>query len=1119
MRLTKLTSIIIDQGKTLVICLALLLLSIPDGLAQLVISGEVINTDGESLPGVNVYIEGTQTGTTTDVNGYYEISVPDGDTRLVFSYVGYLQKILNVGNQTVIDVVMSEDMMQLDEVIVIGYGTQKKSDLTGAVTSVSAEDMMKTNSGNVLSAMQGKAAGVQITPSTGMPGSETMVRIRGVLSISQINNDNAARQKAIWIVDGVQQDSRSVNPADIESMEILKDASTGAIYGAAASNGVILVTTKKGSNTGKVTADVNYYRGWNQMPRKVDVLSGPQFADMINQLNIISNTQNGLVDRPNVPDLYDPDTMNTYNYQDLLFRTAISENIDFSVSGGSEKVTSYFSTSYNREEGILRNQDYSRLLSHFNIEYQINDWLKFGSNVNFRWEKRTGVPEWRFFDEYNSPINSAILFAPFQEPYLVGAHPDSMWAQNPISNVVNPCLVPDITNEQSNNYATNGSFYTVINPFNGLTFETRLNADVNFDNYRNVERKYYYNASTKNENYQMQKHYGAGYGYQTQNILTYSTTIYNMVNLTALAGFEAGKNYYNNLGLGIIGLVSINDENLYFGAPSTDDSELIPSPDENAKETRGYAYFGRLSLDYKSMVLLQGNFRRDASSVFGPKSRTGSFPGVSAGLKFSEIEFFKELEWLSFGKIRFGWGQSGNNPIEPYSYYALIGTGTPFANAQYSFDNSTVTNGAMPVNLPNTAIKWETVQTMNFGLDLAFFGNKLTLTIDKFKRSNDDMLYKPEIPGFAGWTITQAQFENNNISAEPYANIGKISSRGWEFTVGYKNSAGELKYDVSANLTYVRNRADDLKGRIIYDGSSSRPLGDLTRTVEGGEIGEFYGFKILQLFSAEDCDTMIRNGATSLARPRWIEVVKATDQPIKEIVSSFMGFHPRTGDSVFATLSHIDTVYVQNNAKAGDYQFWDATGDGVLNSDDYQPLGNPFAPYIVGLNINLEYKWFDLNMMWYGSFGNSVFNTRRGQLYNSDGQSNWTPDYLDNYYRDAIYDYEGNLVLPARNGPYPRLDNTGANQNLTYPSEFYVENGSFVKLRSIQIGVTLPEKYAKYMGVSNVRIYFGGRNLLTFTKYSGIDPEIELRNPLVAGIDKGGYPIPRTYNAGISIRF
>lgn len=1117
MRLTRHFSTII-QRKVFMLFMALLFLSIHDGFAQLMISGKVTNSDGESLPGVNVYIEGTQTGTATDLNGNYEILVPDENAKLIFSYIGYLQEILNVGNRTVIDVILSLDMMQLDEVVVIGYGTQKKSDLTGAVTSVSAKDMMKTNSANVLEAMQGKAAGVQISPSTGMPGSETMIRIRGISSISQIAGDNSARQKPLWIVDGIATDERMINPADIESMEILKDASSGAIYGAAASNGVILVTTKKGLASGKVTATANYYRGWNYMPNTVDVLNGPQFADMFNQLNIIQNTRSGLVDRPNVPDIYDPDTMSTYDYQKLLFRTAISQNVDFSVSGGTEKLQSYFSLGYNEEEGILRNQNYGRLLARLNLENKINKWFKFGTNIGFRWEKRSGVPEWRFFDEYNSPINAAILFAPFQEPYIEGAHPDSMWYTNPISNVSNPFLTVDLIDQVSNNYTTNGTFYTIINPLKGLVFETRVNANVNFDNYRNVDRKYYYNASQTNERYKMSKNYGAGYGYGIQNILTYTNSFLDMFNFTVMGGFEAGRGYYNNLSLGINGLSAINKENLYFGAPALSDSEILPAPDENASETLGYGYFGRINLDYKRIILLQGNYRRDASSKFGPKNRVGNFPGFSAGLKFSEFDILKNITWLSFGKIRYGWGRSGNNPIPPYTYFSLIGTGTPFANAQYTFDNETVTTGGLPVNLANTSIKWETVQTSNLGLDLAFFNNRLSVTVERFVRSNKDMLFQPTIPGFAGWAITQDLFENNNIPSEPYANIGKISSRGWEFVIGYKNTNGKLRYDISANVTYVKNRADDLKGTIIYEGSSSRPGGYLCRTVEGGEIGEFYGYKIIKIFQPEDCDTLIRNVSTNINRPRWGEVVRAVNQPIKEIVSSFININAR-GDSVFKTLSGIDTVYVQNFAQAGDFQFWDANGDGVLNEQDYQPLGNPFAPYIFGLNINLEYLWFDLNMMWQANYGNVIFNTRRAQLYNSDGQTNWSVDYYENYYQDAIYDYDGNLVVPARYGSYPRLDPVGSNQNISSPSEFFVEDGSFIKLRSIQIGVSLPARYANKIGVASLRAYFGGRNLLTFTKYSGIDPEIELRNPVVAGIDKGGYPVPRTYNAGISVTF
>ena len=382
------------------------------------------------------------------------------------------------------------------------------------------------------------------------------------------------------------------------------------------------------------------------------------------------------------------------------------------------------------------------------------------------------------------------------------------------------------------------------------------------------------------------------------------------------------------------------------------------------------------------------------------------------------------------------------------------------------------------------------------------------------------MLYQASIPGYAGWNLETGKlfFENNNIATIPFVNIGKISSRGIEFLVGYKDHVGKLKFDILATFTYVRSRADDIKGDKIERGTASRPNGYFSRTVEGEDIGEFYGFEIEKIFKPEDCDTLLINTSTNFRKERWTPVFKATNQPIKEIVTSVLGI-TEEGDTVFYTKSHLDTVYLQNNASSGDFKFVDKNGDGILNSDDYVALGNPFAPYLYGVNINLEYGWFDLNLMWQGVYGNKIFNTRLAQLSNADGQTNWSVDYFNNYYRDAVYDTEGNLVLETREGTHPRLDPTNRNQNLASPSEYFIEDGSYLRLKSMQIGITLPSKYTEKIGLSNLRIYFGGLNLLTFTKYSGLDPEVDLRNVLEAGIDRGAYPQPRTYTAGIKFNF
>lgn len=1074
------------------------------------ISGTVTDGAGVPMPGVNIIVKGKNAATVSDLNGKFSIKCNAGDI-LTASFVGYQSYEITVGAETNIAIVLNEDVKQLNEVVVIGYGVQKRSDLTGAVASVSAQDMAKSGNGNVVQAMQGRAAGVQVTPSTGLPGSETQIRIRGISSLNG--------QEVKWIVDGVATGPNSVNPADIESMEILKDASSAAIYGATGANGVVLVTTKKGSNKKEVTASVNYYKGWDELPNTIDVLNGNQFADMVNQMRWIQNSKNGVVDITLNPAAYNPDTMKTYNYQKLMFRNAPIENIDISVSGGGEKLTSYFSLGYNSTDGIIKNMNYSRINMMLKNDYAFNKYLKVGSKIVYNTNERKGVQEWRFFDEYNSPLSAAISFSPFIAPYKTGAHPDSIWNTNPISNITNPLLTVDLTDIKSKGHSGDAIFFTEITPFKGLKLESRYSASVYFNYSREVNRKYYYNASNKSDQNKMRKDLGRGYGWNWQNILEYNTTLLDNYNITAMVGTEAGLGYNTSMYFTQTGLLSINEDMLYFGAPV--DTAHSETYGEGAAEVRGFSYFGRLSADYKSMILLQGNIRQDANSKFGPKNRIGVFPGMSVGFKFSELEFFKDIPWFSFGKIRYGWGQSGNSALQDYSYYSQIGSGISYANAQYSFDDISYQNGAVPINLANTAIKWETVETTNLGLDLNFFKNKLSLSIDRFTRSNIDMLYLPNIPGIAGWNLESGKlyFENNNVNPTPYANIGKITSKGWEVVLGYKDNLGKLKYEVSANVTYVNTKAVNIKGDTIYKGAASRPNGTFTRTFEGGNIGEFYGYKINKIFKPSDCDTFQVNISTNINKPRWGTVVKATNQPIKEIVSSFMGLNTKTGDSVFRTKSKIDTIFVQNNATAGDFQFEDTNGDGVLNDKDYQSLGNPFAPFLYGLNINLEYGWFDLNMMWQGTYGNKIFNTRRGQLFNADGQSNWSTDYYNNYYRDALYDTDGNLLLAVRDGKYPRLDPSNRNQNLSSPSEFYIEDGSYLRLKNIQLGITLPDKYTRYIGVTNLRVYVGAKNVLTFTKYSGLDPEVDLRYVTEAGIDRGAYPIPRSYIFGASLNF
>jgi TonB-dependent starch-binding outer membrane protein SusC len=1100
-----------------IVCIKILLVFMAlSAFSQGFVEGTVVDTEGSPIPGANVIIKGTTYGTITNIDGKFEISLPEGSTVLMVSFIGYLTEEVDVAGLSSVDITLVPDVTSFEEIVVIGYGTQKKSDLTGAITSVNAEDLQKSNSANMLQAMQGKAVGVSITPRTGMPGSETQIRVRGLTSLNESGN-------ARWIVDGVPTDPRMINPSDIESVEILKDASVGAIYGSAAANGVVLVTTKKGVQ-GKPKVNLTMYRGWNNLPGRLDVLNAKEWNDMQNELSIVKLAKLGVADTTGLK-LLPNSNLENYDYQELLFRTAATQNIDFSVSGGSERLTTYLGLNYNYNEAILKGMDYSRLGLRLNNEYKVNDKISVGANIAFLYELRNGIDEGPFVNEYNSPLTAAIGFAPTIKPYKdpspTDLNRDSIWNTNDGPGR-NPMLMIDLVNKLEKRYKADLVTYIIVSPFRGFKNETKVKLSGDYNNYRNVDRKYFYNASNQNDVYKMDKRYGNGQSVTIQDFATYKTNVGNAMNFEAMAGFESSLYASSSLGFGQMHLTTIDENLLYFGMPVTvpDSVETFsPSPKESASETRNYAYFGRINLDYKNIVFAQFNYRLDYSSKFGPDNRGGGFPGFSSGIKLSELDFVKNIEWLTFAKIRYGYGKAGNDNIPVNQFVSLVGEGTRFADAQYPMNNVSNSTGAIPVNLKNPKVRWETIETKNLGLDLKMFNNKLSVTVDRFQRNNIDMLYLPTTPMFAGWWAAPGfKFqETNGIDPVAYANVASLRSSGWEFVVGYKQVFGDLKVDVEANFMYVKNKVLDLNGDTLRY-KASRPDGTIWKTDENGDLGYFVGLEYTGLFKPEDVDTLLRNTSPNPNRPRWVNVTKVTNQPIAEIVSSFIGVN-RGGDSIYATVSGLDTIYLQNDAQAGDMRFADRKPDGILNEDDYINLGSPFAPYHIGLNIDLAYKGFDLNMHWYGTIGNKIFNNQMGQLSNSDGETNWSRDYYNNHYRDEIRDTEGNVLIEARDGSMPRLDPNSINGNLKYNSSYYIQDGSYFKLKSLQLGYTVPRKYCEMIGLEQLRVYFGANNLLNITKYKGMDTEVDMKDVLKAGMDVGAYPMPRSYFTGITVGF
>jgi TonB-linked SusC/RagA family outer membrane protein len=1040
------------------------------------IKGTVTDAQGNPLPGVNVVIKGTQNGTTTDINGKYVIAVGNESAVLEFSYVGYLNESIQVGAQTEIDIRLSEDILQLNEVVVVGYGTQKKSDLTGAVASVKAEDIQKIPTIGVQSALQGLAAGVQVSQNTGAPGSNVTIRIRGISSINQ--------RDPIWIVDGVPAGPNSVNMSDIESFEILKDASSAAIYGSNGANGVILITTKKGKS-GKPVVNLNYYHGIQSVPKTLDVADGPQFGAMYTEVEALRGKKTfTFPDYQNLP---------SYDYQDMIFRSARMDNVDFNVSGGTERSTAYFGLGYINQDGILRATNYQRLNARLNTSYEATKWLKIGEYLSFTLYNTKGFEEWQYMNEYVTPIIGAISVHPYLPPYDSTGN----WVPKTVGNSESPLPTIELLHQEFRHYDGNGTFYIVLEPIKGLSVESRISGSLNFSDNYNFSPTYRYGSSLGqfNDISAITRGMGKYFSYNWQNIATYNKTFTNSFNLTLMAGYEVGESENMDMSARRQYLLTEAPEMWYFDA-STDDttrSQIVDLHGGGSKSA-GYSYFGRMNFDYKGRYLLQFNIRRDYSSKFGPDNRAGNFPGVSLGWKFSEESFIKDNQtFLSFGKLRFAWGKAGINTIRDYAYFPTVSVQSTFS---YSMDNSsTLSTGAGPDVLVDNSIHWEEVVTQDLGLDLAFLGNRLNVTIDKFNKHNNGMLVATTIPGFAGWTVRDVSQESGGVDARPIVNIGNMSNKGWEFTIGWKSTLGKFTYSADVNYTYVKNIAEDLGTDSVRVGGTAKGLsGNISRTETGEEIGNYWGFQVEKIFQAED--------AVPGAKGKYVVV----NQP-------------------FTLKPNGDTAYAQPTAQPGDYKFKDVTGDGKVNNEDMVVLGNPFPKHLLGVTINLQYGWFDFSMFWQGAFGNEIFNATKFYGFNNDGQYNWDVRFVNDHYRlnDVVaQDADGNVVatFPANTGAkYPRLDPSNANNNFSKVSSFYVENGSYLRLKNLQLGVTLPERWTSKVSISQLKIYVGARNLLTFTKYTGMDPEVSQSDPLVSGIDKAAYPQPRAIIFGGSVRF
>ncbi|MFC2138222.1 SusC/RagA family TonB-linked outer membrane protein [Bacteroidota bacterium] len=1039
---------------------------------------------GEPLPGVSIIVKGTAHGTITDLDGNYAIKVDPG-SALIFSFLGYLDEEVVISDQTTVNISLEEDVIGLEEIIVTGYGVQKKSDVTGSIASVSSEQIEEVKISSVDQALQGLAAGVNIIPRSGRPGESAVIQIRGLTSINGSD--------PIVIVDGVKGNFENVSPSDIQSIEVLKDASSAAIYGASGGNGVIIITTKKGSAS-KIRTNVNFYRGIEKPVSKLDLMNSEQW------IGVVEEIQGG-----DVAYTGRPDTMPNYDWQNIVFEPAITQNYDISTSGGNEVSTFLISASYNNQEGIIRSSNYERLIVRINSEHKITKRLTFDEKVSYTNQKNFGLPDGRWSEYYDGPIRQSLIMPPNVPDYDPNIsnynaegdikNPNGLPWGNSVFGRSNPLAMLDMIDRvaKRNNFTANIGL--TVNIVKGLTFTSRAVGSMTIEEekeYRDAYDNTLYDFRRANE-VKLLTSMDKYHNYTIQQLLNYTTSISDKHNISLFAGMEAYRewsyDYYGQRDMA----PQTPDYLQYYSQALRDTIYESIIINGSALEERSLAYIGRLNYNYAGKYLLTFNIRRDSRSSFGPENRIGIFPAFSLGWKFSEENFIKNIGIISFGKLRFGYGQTGMFPRTGTPYASIIRTPLTLA---YPYNNMSSSVGAAPIQIANPAIHWEKVHMSNFGIDLGLLENRINLTVEYYQKINEGMLMLQEVPYPVGTFSLGSEFDDDETA--PEVNLGSVKNSGLEFTVGYKNQVSDLKYGVDFNLSTLKNEVLDLATDSLEAGGvhNVRPI-NLTRI--GGSIAEFWGYRTDGLFRREDA-TIDEDGNYVIL-----------DQP-------------------YFTRPNGDIVYAQPKAQPGDVRYIDEDGDGrVLRPEDRVSLGSPLPKLVFGFSFNVDYKGFDLIAQFNGTWGNKIFNGTKQYFYYYHELTNRYADYENRYVDEDIVKADPvtgeDVVVLKANRDTDMARHNG--DNYLYVREFFIEDGSYLRLKNLTLGYTLPQKLTQPLNIEKLRVYIGGRNIMTLTKYTGINPEVgDTGNPdtgdsgiLDMGIDDGIYPVTKMLFLGANLTF
>lgn len=978
------------------------------------ITGVVTDEESSPLPGVNVVIKGTVQGTVTDIDGNYSINASP-DATLQFSFVGFDEQSILVGNQMVVNVVMTTTASDLEEVVVVGYGVKKKSLVTGAISSVGADEISTAPATRVEQAIQGRTAGVTILPTSGSPGAGAKVRIRG--TGSNLNSD------PLYIVDGMKTRSiDNIEPGDIESIEVLKDASSSAIYGSEGGNGVIIISTKRGKEgVGKVSYDFQY--GIQSVKSKMELMNATEYTQYMSEqegANIVVPAGTG----------------NGTDWLDEIFESAPMQKHRLSFSGGTDKSSYLASVSYNQQDGVVGGDkaSYDRLSFRFNGSNKIKDWLEVGNTFTYSHSNRKSIGE---DDEYRGVLNNALLIDPITPVYYENGQEsqkvlDAIAAGQTVlmddngryyalplnvdGEIGNPVAKLLTYNDKITRDQLMGTMFVNVSPFEGFTFTSRLGLDLLYSQDHNWNKKYYFSSESQNGSNTFSDDIHKYFTWQWENFASYNFLTGDH-DATIMAGYSAEKYQHPYWYLYSGPMVREGDQYAYHSYSKSREQDKVGGDIEERTMT---SIFGRLSYSYLGKYLFETSLRRDASSVYPEDKKGAVFPAFSAGWVVSEEDFWN-APFMDYLKVRASWGQNGSisnlQGNEDKEYWVAYDIFYPYPAEDGYY------TGAEIDKLTNKDLLWERSEQVSIGVDLRTLNSALNVSVDYYQKTTRDLIVEGTFPLSLGYNF-------------PYINGGDVSNKGWEFEAGYNNMIGDVHISANVNLSTQKNEVTDLLQDTPIAGANVRGY-DLTWFAEGEPIWYFNGYKTNGI-----------NETTGL--PNVVDVSK----------------------------------------------------DGKITSADLTNIGDPHPDLIYGANLSLEYKGIDFALFLQGTQGNDIYTA----WYRPDRPTSNKPTY---FFEDRWTESNKDASMPRANG----------DSEYIYRSDLMVQDGSYMRIKQIQLGYSLPKEIISQWGIGRTRVYMSLDDFFTFTNYEGLDPEAGSTNNLSQGIDRGVYPIPRKVMFGLSVNF